>query len=133
MGLIEVKNGHARLVTPTYSTSDNPKETLERGAHDVADLLTALQQNALLAHDLPNLEARTEFDNVPDEALPTIRDWFLEAGSKLHEQSRIFLSKFDRDINSKQAKGTGRNRVVIGTYSLIGSQLDTTKGEKENE
>jgi len=119
LGLVETAKGHVKLLSQVFSTGGDPKTTLSLGALDVNDLLTCLEENAFAAHDIPNLQARTEYDNVPDEALPTIRNWFLEAGSLLHEKARNFLSTFDRDISNAGKKSEGRNRIVLGTYSRI--------------
>lgn len=132
LGLIEVKDGHATLLNPVYVTTGDPKETLRRGAGDVEDLLVSLQENAFAAHHVPNLQARTEYDNVPDEALPAIREWLLEMGARLHEQARNFLSKFDRDTGKQQSRGSGRNRVVIVTYSRV-EEMDNEKSNEEEK
>jgi len=129
LNLITVRDGYAHLCSPVYITQGDPHATMRLGAVDVADLLVALQENAFLAQGVPNLQARTEYDNIPDEALPAIRSWFLEAGTRFHERARIFLSKFDRDINRSSRRSDGRHRIVIGTYSRV----ETLKEDGEND
>lgn len=121
-GLAEAaSNGRLALKRKEYFTSGMPAETLLLGASDVRDLLQAVEENSILSNKTPHLHAKTEYDNVPDEALYEIREWFLREGTLLHARAREFLSKYDRDINP-QAKGeTGRNRVAIGTFSFIES------------
>jgi len=131
LGLIEVRSGIARLISPTYVTSGDTRETLRLGARDVSDLIESLSENAFCAHEVPNLQARTEYDNVPDYALAKIRNWFLEEGTKLHAKARAYLSKFDRDISPSATKGEGKNRVVIGTYSLISNVEEVSSEEKK--
>lgn len=130
LGLIEVKDGYAKLLNPVYVTSGDPKNTIRLGSYDVEDLLTALQENAFNEQDVPNLQARTEYDNISDEELAYIREWLLTSGSRFHEQARKFISKFDRDINKSQPKGTGRNRVVLGTYSRVEAIEDQSEEEE---
>lgn len=117
--LISIDEGRANLTAPVYSTEGDIEETLRRGAGDVRDLLNAIEENAFAINGTPHLQARTEYDNVPNEELPGIREWLLEAGGRWHEEVRQYLSKFDRDINPS-IKGTGRSRVVVGTFSCIG-------------
>jgi len=117
--LVETDKGYATLLSPVYITSGDPKNTLRLGAYDVEDLLVALEENAFTSHDMPNLQARTEYDNIPDENIDVIKKWFMDAGSRFHDQARKFLSKFDRDISKKQSKSTGKNRIVLGTYSRV--------------
>ncbi len=131
LGLVETKNGLAKLINPVYITNGDPKNTLRLGSYDIEDLLVSLQENAFSSNDVPNLQARTEYDNIPDEEIDSVRLWFLDAGARLHEEARKFLSKLDRDTNRTNKKGTGKNRVVIGTYSRVESlsEKEPKKGQ----
>jgi hypothetical protein len=121
LGIIKQQGNFAALVASAYLSKGDPEQTLKFAAEDVRDLLTAAEQNAFLQQQTPNLHAKTHYDNVSDESLPEIRRWFLTLGEKIHAECRQFLSKFDRDINSNLKKGNGRNRIVLGTFSLTGS------------
>ncbi|RIL12652.1 MAG: hypothetical protein DCC75_00075 [Proteobacteria bacterium] len=48
-------------------------------------------------------------------ALPAIRKWLLNQGIQLHKRARIYLSRFDRDLNPSPDKGGAR--VVVGAFS----------------
>jgi len=117
--VVTIKNGKAKLMTPVYNTTGDAKSTFRFGSQDVADLLYSIQENAFVSNEIPNLQARTEYDNIPNEDLPAIRKWLLDAGTTFHENARHYLSKFDRDINGVNSKGSGRNRIVVGTYSRV--------------
>lgn len=119
LGLIEHRNNYAYLLKQSYISEGDPKQTLQFACEDVSDLMKATQQNAFLENNLPNLHARTQYDNISDEDLPQIRKWFLKFGAEVHELSRAYLAKFDRDINHTRNKGSGKNRVLLGTFSLI--------------
>ena len=95
----------------------DPEESMRLVSTDAKDLLSAGSENAFSENALPHLHAHTEYDNVPDESLPEIREWFLELGRRVHAECRGFLSKFDRDITPDSGRGTGQNRIVLGTFS----------------
>ncbi len=119
LGLIQVKAGYVTLISPAYVTKGDPTSTLRLGAQDVSDLITSIQENAFTEHHVANLQARTEYDNIPDEKLIEIREWLLKAGGQFHKRMRNYLSKYDRDITKSKKLGNGRNRIVVGTYSLV--------------
>lgn len=119
LGVIVIQDRKAKLLTRFYDTSSDIKETFLLGSLDVSDLLVSIQENGFQNNPIPNLQARTQYDNIPDENLNTIREWFLRAGSEFHDNARTFLSKFDRDISGADAQGQGRNRIVVGTYSRV--------------
>ena len=121
LNLVKIKDDLAVLRTNHYSTFGDEWKTLHLGANDVSDLLTILQENAAQRHEVPHLQARTEFDNVPDEAVEKIRAWLLEIGSLFHKRVHRYLSQKDKDINPKISSKRGRNRVVLGTFSRVES------------
>lgn len=127
LGLVKNDNGYVTLERPDYIASGDPAKTLLLAAEDASDLLVACEENAFNEHAIPNLHARTYYDKIPDEVIPQIREWSLELGKKIHEECRAFLSQHDEDINSKSRKGTGRNRVVVGTTSS-GSGVSSYEG-----
>ena len=131
--LISERDGKAQLVQPAYLTTADPTKTIQFGAEDARDLLSAIQENAFSLSEEPHLNARTQYDNVPDEALNSIRTWFLQLGQRVHQQCRTYLSKFDRDISGKKIAGDGRNRVVLGTFSFIEPVQDDSGESKEKE
>lgn len=118
LGLIKVRDGMAALERAVFITSGDPEQTIRFGAEDASDLLRAVGDNAFLSNKTPHLHARTQYDNIPDEYVPQIREWLLDLGGQFHAECRQFLSSFDRDINPKSARSEGRNRVVVGTFSL---------------
>jgi hypothetical protein len=88
-------------------------------SEDAEDLYLAVEENAFQAGETqPNHHLKTEYRNVPAEALPEIRSWCLREGSALHERARNFLSRYDRDINPA-VDGTGSFRIAIGSFSVI--------------
>lgn len=118
------------------------EEGLSLLAADQSDLFLAVEENILTTPEIPNLHLKTEYDNIPPEDLPEIRDWFLREGSAFHERARAFLSRFDRDVQSPISRGTGalpanttrpsdRARVALGTFSFCEALNPQTSSKKK--
>lgn len=129
LGLIEVTGGTAKLIRVEYISQGDPRKALEFAAEDVGDLLKAVEENAFLSTELPNLHARTQYDNIPDQYLPKIKEGLLTLGRKFHAQARALISSFDRDVKPSLSAGQGRNRVVVGTFSRAHEYDDKEGGE----
>jgi hypothetical protein len=120
LGMIKrSKDGRLKLVTRVYVPKGDPQAILDMLGEDANDLYQAVEQNAFRGDHLPpNHHLKTEYRNVPLEALPEVRLWLNREGSALHERARNYLSRFDRDLNP-EAVGTDTYRVAIGSFSLI--------------
>lgn len=129
-GVVLHEKGLARLSQPAHITSGDPLGTLKFLGEDSRDLMISIQENAFSKHYIPNLHARTYYDNIPDEDLPAIKEWLLAMGTRIHEECRNFLSRFDRDINHDKKSLTGKNRVIITTFSRV-EALDKEKDSSE--
>lgn len=128
LGLIDVSGGHAKLARVEYISRGDPHKALEFAAEDVSDLLKAVEENAFHSSELPNLHARTQYDNIPDQYLPKIKEGLLALGRKFHAQARALISGFDRDVKPSLPASEGRNRVIVGTFSRT-HEYDDESGE----
>jgi hypothetical protein len=112
------------------------RKDMEKGYHvlsqDLEDLSMAVEANISLEDDLPNLHARTEFDNIFVDALPEIRQWLLKEGSSFHQRARTFLSQFDRDVNPHIRNEAGQ-KVVITSFSRVVEPARDWKIASESE
>ena len=115
-GLIEKTPKGVRLASRLYLVSTGKEEGLDLLAGDTEDLISAVEQNLFLNESIKNLHLKTEFDNVVEDALPTIKQWLLDRGSEFHREVRNFIAKFDRDLNPTCSKAGKRVRVVFGTF-----------------
>ncbi len=108
-----------QLVAEVYIPKDDLKQGLSILAADVGDLSGAVLENVIDAPKLPNLHARTEYDNVDPSAVPAIKKWLLKEGSAFHRRAREFIAKFDRDFRDTADTGATkkRARVSVGTFS----------------
>lgn len=119
LGLIKVEGRYAHLLQREYIAKGNPGQTIRFGAEDARDLLYAVEENAFISSETPNLHVRTQYDNIPDAYLPKIKSAILELGRRFHAECRDLLGQFDRDINPSLSEKEGRNRVVVGTFSRV--------------
>lgn len=134
IGVLECGEGVAKLVRPAFIVNGDPIQIMNFIAEDSRDLLASIQENAMSVHFIPNLHARTSYDNIADEDIPVIREWFIVLGKRIHEECRRFLSKFDRDISHGRTAGAGKNRVILATFSRVEAlnenSLDQEKARK---
>lgn len=95
-------------------------QDLERGmailSMDMNDLAAAVEGNLSGEQRVPNLHARTEFDNISIEDYNVLRQWILDEGSAFHRKVRQHLAQYDRDINPEISKGGGL-KVVVGSFA----------------
>lgn len=86
---------------------------------DCQDLSSAVEENVLQSPEIPNLHARTQYDNVRPEGIEALKRWFLREGHKFHLKAREIISQHDQDVNpSPKFKGKGL-RVVVGAFSYV--------------
>ena len=126
--IVEVKNDTAVLKLPGFIVHGDINATLPLIERDVSNLIMALQENLTTKAKDPHLHATTEYDNIPVDALPKIKEWMLKIGRDVHAQARVYIGSFDRDVNDKK-RGTGRVKVSLGTFSF--DQIITTDDDKE--
>ena len=133
LGILEKEGDKVALKNNAFIAQGDPEAGMRMVGADAADLISAGSENSFSADIIPHLHARTEYDNIPDEALPQIRRWFLDLGGRIHTECRNFLSRFDRDLTPQEDRGTGRNRVILGSFSYIDAAADeeNAKGSKK--
>lgn len=112
----KTSNGTVKLLSEVYIPKGNLKDGFNLLSGDIDDLTRAVEENITLSLDPPHHHVKTHYDNINVDALPEIKEWFLEHGGKFHEKARNFLSKFDKDINPNNKIGGAR--VAIGSFSF---------------
>ena len=116
--LVEVSKAGVRFIRKAESLKSDPEKAFQAIAADISDLIDSASQNIYTQDDTPNLQARTEYDNVFKEDLPKIKEWLLEQGSDFHRKAREFISKYDKDLNPHIRKEAGC-KVSVSAYSLV--------------
>lgn len=118
VGAIERVKGGVKLKHAALVVQGNPGEAFELLGRDVEDLIYAVEDNILTDPKVPNLHARTEYDNISKKHLDLIKRWLLKEGSKFHREARNFISQYDKDINTSLT-GEGKGRVVLGAFGWV--------------
>lgn len=93
------------------SAAHDVRGDLTRGyeilAHDMNDIALAVEHNLMIRPEMPNLHARTEFDNIFLDSIPLIQGWFLKAGAEIHQKARTLLSEHDADLRTSPQRPAG--------------------------
>ncbi len=118
VGAVERTSDGIVLKTEAYQTHSNIDEGFASLGRDIEALVSGVEHNLLERPPVPNLHAKTEFDNIYREDIPMITEWLLKEGSLFHKKVREFLSQFDKDINPNINK-SGGTKIVVGAFSAI--------------
>lgn len=134
LGIVRRSGDMVELLRDAFEPAGDTTRGLQLLSSDVQDLVEAVDQNLFNRPDVPNLHIKTEYDSIPSECLPQIRNWFIETGARFHEEARRFLSQFDKDLNPKLYGKEGRSRVMVGSFSRIEThRSETDQKESEND
>lgn len=109
----------------------SPADGFLLAAEDVGTLYSAIEQNVTTKSELPNLHIRTEFDNIALSAVPEVQKWLLEQGADLHRRARVFLAKFDLDLEPT-LPGPGGVKVTLGSFGFVAVPEEITEPKDEN-
>lgn len=107
-----------KLISPGHEVTHDIGRGYEILAQDVDDLAIAVEQNLIEHPAIPNLHARTEFDNVFEESLPSIQKWLLDEGAGFHQRARAKLSEHDSDIRPQPGKEAGC-KVIVSCFARV--------------
>ena len=120
-GVIErTASGKVRLCGPAYGPVDDLKESAKLIATDVSDLMAAIEEN--MAEEVPqlrNYHLVAEYDNIAKDAVPELKRWLLQHGTRFHKKVAKHLSQFDKDVNPDLADKEAGVRVVFGGFSRV--------------
>ncbi len=119
MGIIERHGSRVKLAWRDYVPEVSLKDGLQMLAADTRDLYKAVEENIFDRQDTPNLHLKTVMDNIVPEAIPEIRKWLVDEGSRFHQRVRTFLAQFDRDICSTLRSSGEKVRVAFGSFSSL--------------
>lgn len=107
-------DGMIRLLERSYIPKAGEIDKIAILGRDTSDLVSTIDHN--IRHpDTPFFQRRVNYDNLPSEVLPELRNLAGEQSQALLERMDRWISDRDRDVNPR-VTGTGRNRAVIGIY-----------------
>jgi hypothetical protein len=116
LNFIEHKDEKLVLKANEYTPKKDLELSLNLVGQDIADLVSAVERNTFHEVDIPSLHLSTRYDNVCEEYLPLIKEWLMKEGERIHVRARNFLSKYDKDLNTKLENKKGGCRIVLGTF-----------------
>lgn len=118
MGLVKRTPHGLKLIALGHEVTRDVGRGYDILARDVDDLALAVEQNLIEHPTIPNLHARTEFDNVYEDSLPVIQEWLLNEGAVFHQRARATLSEHDGDIRPQSGKEAGC-KVVVSCFARV--------------
>jgi len=111
----ELEDGRVALVTHGYIPAQSEIDKLQILGSDVSHLIATINHNLQPDQAQPYFQRKVAYDNLPDEALPVLRELAADKSQELLEELDRWLAKHDRDT-APDAGGTGRNQAGIGIY-----------------
>ncbi len=129
IGAVKKQGRRLHLVQDTFTPNADLDTVVKLFEIDCSVLTKSVEENAVEAHSIPNLHARTEFDRIRPEKLVEIRAWLVREGHELHRRAREFLSQYDQDITPDPEFAGPTSHVQLGTFSLVETQIN----EEEHE
>jgi hypothetical protein len=116
IGVVEkTGEGKYRLLERAYIPKAGEAQKLALLGRDVAGLLTTMDANIHGVNEKPFFQRKVFYDNLPQEALPELREMLADRGQQLLEFLDQWMAARDRDVNP-DAEGTGRKAAGIGIY-----------------
>lgn len=123
-GAVELTSNGAKLIRRTIDFTADEVKAIGIIAKDIDDLVVTLEHNLRSEIEDQNLHMRTSFDNIYEDAIPSIRKWLIREGKAFHARAREMLAKHDADVNpTSGAKKLSGSRVMLTSYSFAESGL----------
>ncbi len=115
VGIVErTPDGMIRLLERSYIPKAGEIDKIAILGRDTSDLVSTIDHN-ICYPDSPFFQRRVNYDNLPSEVLPELKNLAGEQSQVLLERMDRWMSERDRDVNPR-IDGTGRKRAVIGIY-----------------
>ncbi len=116
IGAVEqLKDGRIRLLVQAYIPKTSDRDKLHILGTDVGHLISTIGQNLNPGAIGPFFQRKVEYDNLPKQVLPPLRELSAKKGQILLETLDQWLAQHDRDVNTA-VEGTGRHRAGVGVY-----------------
>jgi hypothetical protein len=111
----ELRDGKIQLVARAYIPRTGEREKLGILGTDVAALIETIDHNLTSPPDDAFFQLKVEYDNLPSEPLPRLREAAGRKAQRLLEELDKSWSRHDRDVNPNTS-GTGRKKAMLGIY-----------------
>jgi hypothetical protein len=116
VGAVEkLADGRLKLLQHAYVPSASEADKLGILGQDMALLIATLEHNLACAPEEAYFQRKVAYNNLPEEAMPVLRELAAQHGQALLEQLNDWLSTQDRD-NNPEVQGSGRKYAGVGVY-----------------
>ena len=123
-GVIRVDNvGQIHLLERAYIPTTDEVEKLVILGLDVSGLISTIDRNIYQTDKPPFFQRKVYYDNLPEEAVPEIRQLVEQRGQELLEQINLIMAKHDRDMNP-EVKGSGKKAAGVGVFYFENDEQD---------
>jgi len=112
---VKIINNKVQLLTNAYVPTDGEEEKLHILGTDVALLINTIDFNLNTKNTEPHFQRKVAYDNLPEEALPLLRELSRKKSQELLQELDHYLVKYDRDSNPDM-KGSGKIHAGLGIY-----------------
>lgn len=116
IGAVEKSKRGLKLLSDRQTTTKQDPELFGMLAADVENLMESVLENYEDQAAHRNLHLTTLYDNLVQDELGGIREWFVTEGKLFHKRAREFLSQYDLDVNPLPDK-KGGGKFVFTTFS----------------
>jgi len=129
-GLVEKRGSLVLANAREFVPVGNSRQLFKMYELDGADLLSAIEENALGSDRTKHLHLRTAFDNIPISTLPSLREWIFSEGEKFHQRARAKLARYDRDTSKNKLPNEGTARIAVTMFDYSTEIKGHRKGDE---
>ncbi|UCH82369.1 MAG: hypothetical protein JSW20_06965 [Nitrospiraceae bacterium] len=114
-GVVKQDNDRIRLLTEGYILQKGEAEKLHIFGLDSSEFIATVRHNLTSSPSNSFLQRKVSYDNIPDGAIPELRNMLSEKGAVFLESLDRIISKYDRDVNPS-IRGEGRKKAGLGIF-----------------
>ena len=126
--LVKKKGDEVVLLKGENVNTKDEIRSLNLLMRSVETLAQSTTENLYERNQIRNLNTRTEYDNIFEDAIPRLRKWLLREGAKFHERARKEFSKYDKDLSPDDER-KGSARIVLTSYGWSSSPCDEKEAQ----
>ncbi len=114
-GVVEYENDRIQLLTKGYMVQKGEADKLHILGVDTGEFIATVRHNLECDPSDAFLQRKVSYDNIPEEAIPELRQLLYSKGATFIESLDKILSKYDRD-NNPSMNGEGRKKAGLGIF-----------------
>ena len=114
-GVVEHVNDRIQLLTKGYMVQKGEADKLHILGTDTGEFIATVRHNLESDPSDAFLQRKVSYDNIPEEAIPELRQLLYVKGASFIESLDKIISKYDKDLNPS-VKGEGRKKAGMGIF-----------------